>query len=114
MAAGAVAIACSSASEGEYSSWREAAQREIELYGISPEYVMARMEGREPESGRVRRTWFDWLLVVGATAIFAALGAIARIPQMEIRMGWLGALSLAMLLVLFAGGLALWRLTKFS
>ena len=114
MAAGAVAIACSSASEGEYSSWREAAQREIELYGISPEYVMARMEGREPESGRVRRTWFDWLLVVGATAIFAALGAIARIPQMEIRMGWLGALSLAMLLVLLAGGLALWRLTKFS
>ena len=69
MAAGAVAIACSSASESEYSSWKEAAQCEIDLYGIDPEYVMTRMEGSES--------------------------------------------SAAMLLVLLAGGVALWRITKF-
>ncbi len=114
MAAGAVAIACSSASEREYTSWREAAQREVELYGISPEYVVSRMEGREPQSARSRRTWIDWLLIAGATFIFVALGVMARVPQMEIRMGWLVALRLAMLLVLLAGGLALWRVTKFS
>ena len=115
MAAGAVAIACSSASEGEYSSWREAAQREIDLYGISPDYVATRMEGHELESqGGSHRTWIDWLLVAGAVSIFAALGAIARVPQMEIRMEWLTALSLAMLLVLVAGGVALWRITRFT
>ncbi|MGH9664086.1 MAG: GRP family sugar transporter [Bryobacteraceae bacterium] len=114
MAAGAVAIACSSASEREYSSWREAAQREIEMYGIDPEYVTVRMEGRDLKSDRVRRTWIDWLVIAAATFIFVFLGTLARAPQMEIRMGWLIALSLAMLAVLLAGGLALWRVTKFS
>jgi hypothetical protein len=36
------------------------------------------------------------------------------VPHMEIHMGWLIALSLAMLLVLLAAGLALWRVTKFT
>ena len=114
MAAGAVAIALSSASESEYSSCKEAAQRETSLYGINPEYVRTRMEGRDVDPHATRRTWFDWLLVCAATLIFAALGAMARVPQMEIHMGWLIALSLAMLLVLLAAGLALWRVTKFA
>ncbi len=114
MAAGAVAIACSSTSESEYSSWKEAAHRETELYGINPEYVRTRMEGRDVNSKGVRRTWVDWLLVAAATFIFFALGRMARVPHMEIQMEWLVALSLAMLLVLLAAGLALWRVTKFS
>jgi len=114
MAAGAVAIACSSTSEGEYSSWKEAAQRETDLYHINPEYVMTRMEGRDLDSGGARRTWVDWLLVGGATSIFVAFGVMARVPQMVIQMGWLVGLGLAMLLVLLAGGIALWRVTKFT
>ncbi|MFZ0591661.1 MAG: GRP family sugar transporter, partial [Bryobacteraceae bacterium] len=114
MALGAVAIASSSASEGEYSSWREAAARESKLYEIPAEYVMARMQGRDVDSGRIRRTWVDWLLVGAATFIFAVLGTMARVPQMELHMSWLAVLSLAMLLVLVVGGLALLRVTKFS
>src|ERR1700687_58727 len=38
MAMGAVAIAFSSAPEGEYVSWKEAAQRESDLYSIDPAY----------------------------------------------------------------------------
>ncbi len=113
MAAGAVAIACSSASESEYSSWKEAAQRETQLYGINPDYVMARMEGRDVNP-TARRSWFDWLLVGGATLIFVVLGWMARVPHMEIHMGWLTALSVAMLVVVVAAGFALWRLTKFT
>jgi hypothetical protein len=52
--------------------------------------------------------------VGGATLIFVLLGWLARVPRMEIHMGWLTALSLAMILVLVAAGLALWRLTKFT
>jgi hypothetical protein len=39
---------------------------------------------------------------------------MARIPQMEIQMGWLIGLSLAMLMVLIAAGVALWRVTRFT
>lgn len=114
MAAGAVAIACSSTSQAEYSSWKEAAQRETDLYGISPEYVMKRMEGHDPDSAKIRRIWADWLLVTVATLIFVAFGLMARVPHMEIQAGWLAVLSLTMLVVLFAAGLALWRVTKFT
>jgi glucose uptake protein GlcU len=113
MAAGAVAIASSSTSENEYSSWQEAAQREIERYGINPEYVRTRMEGRDLETSGARRTWVDGLLIAGAVIIFVGLGAMAQVPQMEIQMEWLLALSAAMVLVLLAGGLALWRVTRF-
>ncbi len=114
MALGAVAIASSSTSESEYSSWEEAAQREIKLYGIDPDYVITRMQGHDPDSTAERRTWVDWLLVSAATLIFVGLGAMARVPQMAIQMGWLAALSAAMLLVLLAAGFALWRVTRFS
>ncbi len=114
MAAGAVAIASSSASDNEYSSWQEAAQREVNLYRIDPNYVVSRMAGLEPESKRGARTPTDWLFIAAAVFIFVALGAMARVPEMEIGMGWLAALSLAMLVVLVAGGVALWRITKFS
>jgi drug/metabolite transporter (DMT)-like permease len=114
MAMGAVAIACSSTSEGEYSSWKEAANRETELYCINPEYVTTRMEGRDVDSKSAGRGWLDWVLVAGATSIFVAFGKMARVPHMEMHMGWLAGLSLAMLLVLLAAGVALWRVTKFT
>ena len=114
MAAGAVAIACSSTSEKEYTSWKEAAQRETELYGINPDYVMTRMEGRDFDAKASRRGWVDWVLIGGATLIFVLFGLMAEVPHIEIQMGWLAALSLAMLLVLVAAGVALWRITKFT
>jgi hypothetical protein len=56
----------------------------------------------------------DWLLIAAAVTIFAVLGGMACIPHMEIQMGWLLALSLAMIAALVAAGLALWRVTKFT
>jgi drug/metabolite transporter (DMT)-like permease len=114
MAAGAAAIALSSAANDEYVSWKEAAQREVKLYGIKPTYVMARIEGREPTSARPPRTWVDWVLISAATLIFAGLGVMARAPNMHMQMGWLTILTLLMLVVLLAAGWSLWRVTKFS
>jgi len=114
MAAGAVAIAFSSATEREYSSWKEAAQRESDLYNIEPAYVAARMEGKETNVNNHVRTSIDWLLIGGATLIFAAFGLMATIPEMEIHWGWLTALTSGMLIVLVAGGVALWRITRFN
>src|SRR5690242_12563986 len=63
MALGAVGIASSSTSEGEYSSWKQAANREAKLYGIDSEYVMTRMHGHDYDSTPAARGWIDWALI---------------------------------------------------
>jgi drug/metabolite transporter (DMT)-like permease len=113
MALGAVAIALSSATEREHSSWKEVAEREGQRYGIEDEYVRAGMEGRAYETGPTRRTLLDWLLILGTTALFAALARVARLPHLNINIGWAAVLVLAMFSLLAAGGVALWRTTRF-
>jgi bacteriorhodopsin len=54
------------------------------------------------------------VLIAIATCIFIVFGAIARIPHMDLRWGWLITLTAAMLLVLVAGGIMLWRITRFD
>ncbi len=113
MACGAVAIALSSATEREHSSWRDAAQREGDRYGVEDEYVRAGMEGKSFGKASHARTIIDWLLIFATTALFAALAIVARLPQMQISIGWAIALTAAMLTLLTAGGIALWRTTRF-
>jgi glucose uptake protein GlcU len=114
MAAGAVAIAFSSATKEEYSSWKEAAERESNLYGIEPAYVASRMEGKEMNVRKGGHSVVDWLLIGGAALVFVAFASMASIPAMELHWGWLAALTSAMLLVLLLGGIALWKTTHFN
>jgi drug/metabolite transporter (DMT)-like permease len=113
MALGAVAIAMSSATEREHSSWRDAAAREGQRYGIESEYVRAGMEGRAYESGSTRRTVTDWILILGTTALFVILAAMTKLPRLGISMGWAVALTVAMLVLLATCGISLWRTTRF-
>jgi drug/metabolite transporter (DMT)-like permease len=114
MALGAVAIALSSATGREHSRWQSAAAREGRRYGIDEAYVQAAMEGREFGGGAGHRTWIDFLLVACVTAIFVTLGAMARIPSLDISLGWAAVISSAMLVLLVGGTLVLWRTTRFS
>jgi hypothetical protein len=113
MAAGAVAIALSSATEQEHSSWRSAAAREGERYGVEHEYVRAGMEGRSFEQTQHRRSALDWLLILGTTALFVVLASAAQLPSMGISLSWGILLTSAMLALLAGGGFALWRTTRF-
>ena len=115
MMLGAGAIALSSATGKEQLHWKEAAAREGRRYGVSAEYVEARMAGR-PVVGesRAKRSLWDWLLVVGATGIFVIVATKARVPQMSVHWGPAVALTAAMLVLLVACGLALWRRTRFN
>ena len=114
MALGAVAIALSSATEREHSTWRDAADREGERYGVEDEYLRAGMEGRAyGSSAAPRRSALDWLLISGTTALFAALAFMAEPLHMDIGMVWAIALSSAMLALLAACGMAIWRTTRF-
>ena len=113
-ALGAVAIALSSATEREHSSWQDAAEREGQRYGIEGGYVRAGMEGREYEAGPSRRTWVDWVLIVGASGVFVVLAGVARVPRMEIHLGWAAAVTAAMLALLVSCGTVLWCTTRFK
>lgn len=112
MAAGAGAIALASASGREHRRWQEAAARESARYGVDPAYVAARMAGEDAGAAFGRRNALDWLLVVGATAVFVGCALMARVPALDLAWGWTAALSLALLGFLTAGGVALWRATR--
>lgn len=113
MALGAVAIALSSAGAREHSSWQDAADREGRRYGVENGYVRASMEGREFNAAANRRTVLDWLLIGTTTALFVALAAMARIPRIDIDLGWAAVITAAMLALLATCGIALWRTTRF-
>jgi drug/metabolite transporter (DMT)-like permease len=113
MALGAVAIALSSATEREHSSWRNAADREGRRYGVHDEYVRAGIEGRSFGNTSNSRTPLDWILIIGTTALFVVLAFMARIPHVDISSGWALGLTAAMLVLVAVGGTALWRTTRF-
>jgi glucose uptake protein GlcU len=113
MALGAVAIALSSATEREYSSWRDAADREGERYVVERDYVRSGMEGRDFGSAPVSRSLLDWLLILGTTVPFVILASMARLPQIDFSGGWATALTAAMIALVATCSVALWRTTRF-
>jgi len=123
MALGAVAIALSSATAREHSSWQDAADREGQRYGVEGEYVRAGMEGRATQSAVIQgggmpadpnaRTSLDWLLILVTTSLFGVLAVMARLPHVDIALGWAIALTVAMLALLTTCALAIWRTTRF-
>ncbi len=114
MAAGAVAIALSSANDREHASWEDAAQREGKRYGLTRGYLEAAMEGTENGLHRSRKTVLDWFLVGGTTVIFVVLAAVAEVPHIEISLDWAAAISAMMLALLLGCAIALWRTTRFN
>jgi hypothetical protein len=113
MALGAVAIALSSATDREHASWQDAAEREGQRYGVESEYVRAGMEGRAHGSTATGRTILDWLLILVTTGLFGVLAVMAKLPHIDIALGWAVALTVAMLALLATCGIALWRTTRF-
>lgn len=114
MAAGALAIALASATASEHRRWQDAAAREGARYGVDAEYVRAALAGESASGTAQRRTWLDWLLVGGTTALFVGLGAVARVPELTLNWVAIAGLALAMLALLGATGVLLWRTTRFS
>lgn len=114
MLLGVGAIALSSATGKEQTRWRDAAERECIRYGVDSAYVSARLQGRQAAGeAKPRRTWFDWLIVTLATAVFLAHAWIARIPQLAVNWGAALALAAASLVLLCICGVNLWRTTRF-
>ena len=117
MAAGAALIAFSSVTRSEHVHWQQAAQREGDRYGVDKDYVKAGLNGTNSNGARVSagdRRRLDWILIFTATAIFVALGSIARIPELNLNMPAALTLCVALLLLLGVCGTALWKTTRFN
>jgi drug/metabolite transporter (DMT)-like permease len=115
MAAGALAIALSSAPLREHLHWQAAAEREARRYGLDSAWVQARLAGEDPDAGAAaRRSPLDWALVAAASAAFVGAASLAEAPALAFHSDAALALAAASLALLAWCGLALWRTTRFG
>jgi uncharacterized membrane protein YhaH (DUF805 family) len=71
-------------------------------------------QGGDEFGGRdERRRWWDYAIVLAATGIFVTLGVRAVVPPLAMDFKWVGVLAVVLVLSLVAGGLSLWRRTRF-
>jgi drug/metabolite transporter (DMT)-like permease len=114
MAVGAMLIASSSVSSDEHASWRRAAAREAERYGVDAAFTQSRVAGEETNTGAHRRTWLDWGIVAVATTVLIVFASIAEKPRLDAQWEWMALLVTALFAVLAVCARALWKTTRFT
>ncbi len=119
MAAGAAAIAFSSAVPKEHERWQAAALRESERYGTDRNYVLSGLEGRSAsdqetsENGR-SHSLLDWIMLGITAIVFVTLFSVARTPMVAFNAGAAVVLLIVMVAILGVCGVVLWKTTKFN
>jgi glucose uptake protein GlcU len=113
MILGALAISTAVASEKEQSSTNEAVLRECNRYGLDYNKTILAQAGDEFGAKGEKRRWWDYAIVLAATAVFISLGVRAVVPPLSMDMKWVALLSVMLVLSLGAGGWSLWRRTRF-
>jgi hypothetical protein len=113
MILGALAISTAVASAKENSSTNEAVLRECNRYGLDYHRTIMAQAGHEFGGQKEKRRWWDYAIVLTATAIFLALGVRAVVPSLQMNLKWVGALTVVLLLSLVVGSFTLWRRTRF-
>jgi glucose uptake protein GlcU len=114
MILGALAISTAVASAKEDSSTNEAVLRECRRYGLDYQRTMMAQAGDEFGRRDERRCWWDYLIVLTATAVFVTLGVRAVVPPLTMDLRWVLILSVVLIASLAVGGWSLWRRTRFN
>jgi glucose uptake protein GlcU len=114
MVLGAAAIASAVPPVDEQLSWRAAVERECRRYGLREEEALRSQQGEDTLARRTRttRVW-DAPIVLAAAAIFIWLATAARRQPLAVNTAWMAALVAVMLAILLAGGILLWKRTRF-
>jgi drug/metabolite transporter (DMT)-like permease len=112
---GAAAISVAEPPDAERSNWRDAMNRECDRYGLDRARTEAMVSGEDPLAitHQKRRPW-EYLVVIGAVGIFVWLAMQAERPALDINGMWMIAILGLTLGTLVAGGLILWKRTRFS
>jgi glucose uptake protein GlcU len=114
MVIGAISIALAVASAKEQTSTDEAVLRECNRYGLNYHKTLLAQLGDEFGDRSERRRWWDYGIVLAATALFVWLGVHARIPPIPMNLRWVAVLGVVMLVSILIGGISLHRRTRFS
>jgi glucose uptake protein GlcU len=114
MILGALAISTAVASAKEGSSTNEAVLRECRRYGLDYQRTMMAQAGDEFGGRDERRRWWDYVIVLTATAVFVTLGVRAVVPTLTMDLRWVVILSAVLIASLAVGGWSLWRRTRFN
>ena len=115
MIAGAVAISFAEPPESEQSSWRKAMERECRRYGLDVDRVAANLRGEDTLSReKSGRRWWEWGVFAAAIGVFVWLASGAERQPVTVNAVWMGVLIAASLAFLVAGGVLLWKRTRFS
>ncbi|RDJ99090.1 GRP family sugar transporter [Paraburkholderia lacunae] len=114
MIIGAIAISTAKASGKEKDSADEAVLRECNRYHLNYEEAIMAQSGEEFGSRSEKRRWWDYAIVLAATAVFLYLGIRAAVPPLEVNDAWIVALGAILFGSLVIGGWSLGRRTRFS
>ncbi len=119
MAAGAAAIAFSSAAPKEHERWQAAALRESERYGTDRDYVLSALEGKsvadqQSTANGKRHTVLDWIMLGITAIVFVALLKVAHAPTVAFNAGAAVVLLVVMVAILAICGAVLWKTTRFN
>ncbi len=114
MILGALAISTAVASAKEHSSTNEAVLRECNRYGLDYHRTILAQAGDEFSGREEKRRWWDYAIVLAATAVFVILGIHAVVPPLPMNLRWIAILAVILIASLAAGGWNLYRRTRFS
>lgn len=115
MIAGAVLISLAEAPATEHVSWKRAMDRECARYHLEPASVAAAVGGEETDqSAKLKRYWWEGLIVCAALGLFAWLALGATRQEMAVSLPWMVVLIAVSLVLLVGCGIILWRRTRFT
>ena len=113
MILGALAVSTAIATEREHGSINQSLVRECDRYGLDYGRVLLAYGGVE-EPGEEGRSWWDYVIVACAIGVFIWLGLNTQVPRLTMSFGWVGVLTVVMVLTVAVSGWALHRKTGFS
>ncbi|MBV8673843.1 MAG: EamA family transporter [Acidobacteriaceae bacterium] len=114
MILGALAISTAAASEEEHSSTNEALLRECDRYNLDYHGSLMAQAGIEDERRAAStRRWWDYLIVAVAAGLFVWFAWGATLPPLAMNLRRAAVLCLALAVLLFGSGWALWKRTRF-
>jgi drug/metabolite transporter (DMT)-like permease len=116
---GAMLIAGATVSSGESASTVRAIRRECDRYGMDVAATLQTQKGQgsdrpgEPATA-ARRSWFDYLVLLGALAVFVWFARFVRMPQVALNIPAAAVLTAILIAVLCGAGWLLWKKTRFD
>jgi hypothetical protein len=112
-------IAGATVSPAESASTVRAIRRECDRYGMDVAATLQTQEvqGTDPPGNCAtpgRRSWFDYLVLLAAVAVFAWFARFARLPRIALSIPAAVVLTAILIVVLGGAGWLLWKKTRFD